>query len=171
MKIPFGKIRIRGRLIGPVLGMLIGFVAPSGAQSVTVVPIATWNPSPTHSGSAGEDLDNPIQCSLGDYELNVHSGSYGTSWHVAVRMSQPNGDPGFKLEVLRDASQWKISGGTDWVTVGTADTYFFSANGFKNVNGIGLQYRISNITAGDPGTNAGAGTFSLTVTYTIQPGL
>jgi hypothetical protein len=55
------------------------------------------------------------------------------------------------------------------VTIGTANTYFFSSNARNNINNLPIQYRLSNVTAGD--SNIKTGSLPVTITYTIVQSL
>lgn len=139
------------------------------AQAVTVVVLTAWNPTLTHSGAAGDDLDPTYQNTMDNYRLTVSGGSYGSSWHVHVAKTISPSDPDYTLQVMRDPAETKIVDGNNWVTVPTgAGAYFFRTNGFKNVSKISLQYRLINVSAGTPNTYTG--TKQVTITYTIEPG-
>jgi hypothetical protein len=154
------------RFSTPVAGVLTAcFAATLWGQTVTVTTVTAWNPSSTHSGSAGLDLNDPYTCAMGAYRLRMRGGAWGSTWHVDVRVTLPAGTPAFVLEVQRDPANNNVVGGTTWVTIGTANTYFFRSNGSTNVNTLNIQYRLSNVTAGD--ANVHTGVFPVTFTYTI----
>jgi hypothetical protein len=157
---------MRMRFSAPAAAMLA--VCAAGmlrAQTVTVTTVTAWNPSSTHSGTAGLDLNNPYTCAMGAYRLRMRGGTWGSTWHVDVRVTRPAGTPAFVLEVQRDPTNTQVTGGTTWVTIGTANTYFFRSNGSTNVNNLNIQYRLSNVTAGDADVHTGV--FPITFTYTI----
>jgi hypothetical protein len=154
------------RILPTILISLILFSAEGmRAQSVRVTTVVAFNPAATHSGTAGLDLNNPYTNAMGDYRLRMRGGGWGSTWHVDVRITRPAGDPSFVLEVQRDPANNQVRDGASWVTIGTANTYFFRSNGNTNVNALNIQYRLSNVTAGDP--NIHTGVFPITVTYTI----
>ncbi len=145
-----------------------GIYGLAWAQSVNVVTRVVWAPAPAVPVTAGEDIANPFTCSMGDFRVSIQGGSFGTNWHVDVRMSLPAGSPAFVLEVMRDPAEFKIVGGDNWVTIGTTDTYFFRSGGFRNVNNIDIQYRLSNVTLAD--ANLQQGTVPVTIVFTIVSG-
>jgi hypothetical protein len=145
-----------------------GFCGRAWAQSISVVTRVVWAPAPAAPGTAGDDIANPFTCAMGDFRISVNGGSFGSDWHVDVRMSLPAGSPAFALEVMRDPAEFKIIGGDTWVTVGTTNTYFFRAGGFRNVNNIDIQYRLSNVTLAD--ANLQQGTVPITIVFTIVTG-
>jgi hypothetical protein len=158
------QVKNRIRLAAIAILSLV-FSARIGAQSVQIITVRAWNPVSTPPTLAGNDIVNPYTCTMGDYRLTVRGGGWRSTWHVDVRMTQPAGDPSFILEVRRDPNNNRVQGGTNWVAIGTLNTYFFRSNGRTNVNNLNIQYRIRNVTAGDP--NIHEGTFSITITYTI----
>jgi hypothetical protein len=133
------------------------------AQSVQVITVRAWNPASTPPALAGNDIVNTYTCAMGDYQLTMRGGGWGSTWHVDVQMTQPA--PSFVMEVQRDPTNNRVRDGATWVTIGTQRTYFFRSNGRTNVNNLNIQYRLSNVTAGDP--NIHTGTFTITITYTI----
>jgi hypothetical protein len=135
------------------------------SQSVTVTTVTAWNPSSTHSGSAGLDLNNTYTGTMGAYRLRMRGGAWGSTWHVDVRFSLPAGSPALTLEVQRDPANTNVIGGASWVPVGATNTYFFRSNAKTNVNTLNIQYRIGNVTTGDPTIDPGA--LPITITYTI----
>jgi hypothetical protein len=151
------------------VGLSVLSMEPAAAQSVAVNTIVAWNPAATHSGSPGMDLNTPYTNTMGDYTLTMRGGGWGSTWHVDVRITLPAGSPSFVLEVQRDPANTRVIGGTTWVTIGTANTYFFSSNARNNINNLPIQYRLSNVTAGD--SNIKTGSLPVTITYTIVQSL
>ncbi len=156
--------RIGNRIVAAAV-LSAAFIVNIEAQWMWVTTVNAWNPAATGPSLAGNDIDNVYTGTMGNYRLSMLNFFWGTTWHVDVRVSQPAGDPSFVLEVRRDPASAQVRDGANWVAVGSANTYFFRSNGAATVLNLNIQYRISNVTAGDPNIHTGA--FPLTITYTI----
>ena len=137
------------------------------AQKLVVKEKVAFDKTAEFSGIAGDDIVNVYENDMGDYRIKILGGTYKRTWHVEVTKTTDSWDSNFVLEVKRDPSDTRVTGGDSYLTVPdepTADIFFWSNNkrDIKRPN-LKIQYKVSGVTA----SSATPGTYTTTITYTL----
>ncbi len=138
------------------------------AQNIRVRENTSFDVTAQYSGIPGDDIVNVYENTMGDYELNINGGRYKQAWHVEMTKTTDSWDSDFVLEVKRDPSDNRVTGGDAYLTVpdeSTTAEIFFRSNNKKDIRkpNLKIQYRVSGVTA----SNTTPGTYTTTITYTL----
>jgi len=140
------------------------------AQNIVIRENVPFDKTAEFSGIAGDDIVNVYENDMGDYEIRIIGGKYGTTWHVEMTKTTDSWDSNFVVEVKKDPTDNRVTGGDTYLTVPDepAADIFFSSTNTKNIQipNLKIQYRVSGVTA----SSTTPGTYTTTITYTLVDG-